>query len=89
MSFADSLLSTGERITHREKQHWFVFVWGARFTILAIVVAAILFWISSSMDATGISGSARTCSAGSSSPSSSAAWSSSSGRSCTTSTRST
>ena len=38
MGFADSLLSTGERITHREKQHWFVFVWGARFTILALIV---------------------------------------------------
>ena len=27
MSYADSLLSTGERIIHRERQHWFVF-WG-------------------------------------------------------------
>ena len=45
MGFADTLLSTGERIIHREKQHWFVFVWGARFTILAIVVAIILFWL--------------------------------------------
>ena len=42
MSYADSLLSTGERITHREKQHWFVFVWGARFTILALIVGLIL-----------------------------------------------
>jgi hypothetical protein len=42
MGFADSLLSTGERITHREKQHWFVFVWGARFTILALIVGIIL-----------------------------------------------
>lgn len=42
MGFADSLLSTGERITHREKQHWFVLVWGARFTILALIVGVIL-----------------------------------------------
>jgi Bacterial PH domain/Short C-terminal domain len=42
MGFADSLLSNGERITHREKQHWFVLVWGARFTILALIVGVIL-----------------------------------------------
>ena len=30
MGYADGLLSTGERIVHREKQHWFVFVWGAQ-----------------------------------------------------------
>jgi PH (Pleckstrin Homology) domain-containing protein/putative oligomerization/nucleic acid binding protein len=46
MGFADSLLSTGERIMHREKQHWFVFVWGARFTILALIVGLILGVIS-------------------------------------------
>jgi hypothetical protein len=45
MSYVDGLLSTGERVMHREKQHWFVFVWGARYTILALaigVVAAVL-----------------------------------------------
>jgi hypothetical protein len=42
MGYAEGLLSTGERIVHREKQHWFVFIWGARYTILAIIVAAIL-----------------------------------------------
>ncbi len=41
MGYSENLLSTGERITHREKQHWFVFIWGARYTILAIVIAAI------------------------------------------------
>lgn len=59
MSYADGLLSTGERIVHREKQHWFVFVWGARFTILALVISAILFWISNGMSQEGISGSVR------------------------------
>ena len=29
--------------SHREKQHWFVFVWGARFTILALIVGVILW----------------------------------------------
>ena len=56
MSFADTLLSTGERIVHREKQHWFVFVWGARFTILAIVVAVILLFLSNGLSTDGITG---------------------------------
>jgi membrane protein YdbS with pleckstrin-like domain len=42
MSYVDGLLSHGERVMHREKQHWFVFVWGARYTILAVIVAVIL-----------------------------------------------
>jgi len=47
MSYADGLLSTGERITYRNKQHPFIFVWGARYAVLAIVVAAVLFWLQS------------------------------------------
>jgi hypothetical protein len=42
MGYADGLLSTGERIVHREKQHWFVFIWGSRYTILAVIVAVVL-----------------------------------------------
>jgi hypothetical protein len=45
MGYADGLLSTGERILHREKQHWFVFIWGARYTILAVIIAVILLLI--------------------------------------------
>ena len=60
MAYADGLLSKGERIVHREKQHPWVFVWGARFTILAVVIAAILGWLSLNMDTQGISGTART-----------------------------
>jgi len=41
MGYAEGLMSTGERIVHREKQHWFVFIWGARYTILAIVIAGV------------------------------------------------
>jgi hypothetical protein len=59
MGFADSLLSTGERIAHREKQHWFVFVWGARFTILALILGAILAFISVGLTQEGLSGSIR------------------------------
>jgi hypothetical protein len=49
MSYADGLLSTGERITYRNKQHPFVFIWGARYTILALIIAAVLFWIRSGL----------------------------------------
>jgi Bacterial PH domain/Short C-terminal domain len=56
MGFAESLLSTGERIVHREKQHWFVFVWGARFSILAIVLAGVLLWLSQGLDPAGFTG---------------------------------
>jgi hypothetical protein len=59
MGFADSLLSTGERIIHREKQHWWVFVWGARFTILALVIGVVLLWVSQNLDPSGVSGSLR------------------------------
>ena len=38
MAYADGLLSTGERITHREKQHWFVLVWGARWAVLGLIL---------------------------------------------------
>jgi hypothetical protein len=39
MSYADGLLSTGERISYRQKQHPFIFVWGARYAILAVIIA--------------------------------------------------
>jgi hypothetical protein len=42
MSYVDGLLSTGERVIHSAKQHWFVLIWGARYTILAIIVAVVL-----------------------------------------------
>jgi len=60
MSYADGLLATGERITHREKQHPFVFVWGARWTILAVIVAIVLFWLGGNLGTDGISGTLRT-----------------------------
>ena len=46
MSYADGLLSSGERIAHREKQHWFVFVWGAKLAVAAIVLGLILLILS-------------------------------------------
>ena len=59
MSYADGLLSTGERIIHRAKQHPFIFIWGARWTILAIVLASVLWWFSAAMSGDGLSGSVR------------------------------
>ena len=46
MSYADSLLATGERVIHRERQHWLVLVWGARLPIVSIVAALLLFVVS-------------------------------------------
>jgi len=60
MSYADGLLSTGERILYRNKQHPFVFVWGARYTILALVIAFLLFVLQSGVDNDGASGTLRT-----------------------------
>ena len=42
MSYADGLLSTGERIELRERQHWFILVWAGRWAIFAIIGALIL-----------------------------------------------
>jgi uncharacterized membrane protein YdbT with pleckstrin-like domain len=52
MSYADSLLSTGERITHRVRQHWFVLVWGARIPIAAILAALLLLILSRNVEGT-------------------------------------
>jgi hypothetical protein len=59
MSYADGLLSTGERIIYRNKQHPFIFIWGARWTILAVVGAVVLFWLGGNLAPDGISGSLR------------------------------
>jgi hypothetical protein len=60
MSYADGLLSTGERITYRNKQHPFVAIWGARYAVLAIVIAAVLVWVGSNMDPNGAVGTLKT-----------------------------
>jgi hypothetical protein len=58
MSYADGLLSTGERIAHREKQHWFVFVWGAKIAVGAILLGLVLLVLSQNVgpDQRGIVG---------------------------------
>jgi uncharacterized membrane protein YgcG len=52
MSYADSLLSTGERITHRVRQHWFVLLWGARIPIAAIIAALLIVVLSQNVTGT-------------------------------------
>ena len=49
MSYADSLLSTGERVIHRERQHWLVLLWGARLPIVAIVLGIVLLILGPSL----------------------------------------
>jgi uncharacterized membrane protein YdbT with pleckstrin-like domain len=58
MSYADGLLSSGERIAHREKQHWFVFVWGAKLAVGAIILGFVLLILSQDLgpDQRGIVG---------------------------------
>ena len=59
MAYADGLLSKGERIVHREKQHWWVFVWGARFTILAVIIAIVVGILSTNLGTDEPSATAR------------------------------
>lgn len=46
MSYADGLLSTGERITKRERQHWLVLLWGARLAVVALILALLILVLS-------------------------------------------
>jgi hypothetical protein len=59
MSYADGLLSTGERILYRNKQHPFIFIWGARFAILAVVIALVALWLGGNLDPAGFTGTIR------------------------------
>ena len=59
MSYADELMSTGEQIQYRTKQHPAIFVYGARYAILAVIIAGLLLWLASGMDSTGASGTIR------------------------------
>ncbi len=59
MSYADGLLSKGEQILHRNKQHPFIFIWGARYTILALVIAIVMFWVGGNLGPDGVSGTLR------------------------------
>jgi hypothetical protein len=60
MGYADGLLTSGERVVHREKQHWWVFIWGAKWTILAMIAALLLLLLSNGMESTGFLGTVKT-----------------------------
>jgi Bacterial PH domain/Short C-terminal domain len=59
MSYADGLLSTGERISYRAKQHPAVFIWGARYAILAVILAALGLWLGTLLEPSGGTGTLR------------------------------
>lgn len=45
MSYTDRLMSTGERIIYRDRQHWFVVLASGRWAVAAIVLALVIFVI--------------------------------------------
>jgi len=51
MSYADTLLVSGERIVRRERQHPFVLVWSARLAVIGLVFALILLILRAIMSA--------------------------------------
>jgi len=59
VSYADGLLSTGERILHRSRPHPLIVIRGARWTMLAAVVATFLFWLGGTLGPEGVPGELR------------------------------
>jgi hypothetical protein len=59
MSYADQLMSTGERIHLRDRQHWFILVWAGRYGWLAIVFALVLFILGNQLPTDGVGGTFR------------------------------
>ncbi len=41
MGYTETLLANGERVVRRAHQHWFVLVWNARYSVLAIILAIV------------------------------------------------
>jgi hypothetical protein len=56
MSYVDGLLSTGERITRRERQHWFILVNRAKWALLALVAAVVILFLSGNLGDDGFFG---------------------------------
>jgi hypothetical protein len=59
MSYADSLLASGEQVVRREHQHWFVFIWGAKLAVLAVIISVIALILSTQIDTAGTIGTLR------------------------------
>jgi hypothetical protein len=49
MAYIDKMLAAGEQPVRRDHQHWFVLIADARYGILAIVVAIVLFFLSGNL----------------------------------------
>jgi hypothetical protein len=56
MSYLDNVLGTGEDVLRKEHQHPFVLVANAVYAFLAWIVAVLLLWLTSGLDAGGVSG---------------------------------
>jgi len=56
MSYLDNVLGTGEDVLRKEHQHPFVLVANAVYAFLAWIIAALLLWLTSGLDAGGVSG---------------------------------
>ena len=41
MAYVDGLLSDGERVVRRARQHWFIMVWNARWAVAAVLLAIV------------------------------------------------
>ena len=54
MSYADQLMSTGEQIRYRERQHWFILLWAGRYAILAIIGGLLLVLLANAFGITGV-----------------------------------
>ena len=59
MSYADTLMSTGEEIRLRERQHWFILLWAGRYAIVAVVGGFVLLLLANALGPDGIAGSIR------------------------------
>src|SRR5690242_20711925 len=59
MSYADTLLANGERITLRSRQHWLAILLDARWGFVAVIAAIILLVVGGSLDPSGVVGTGR------------------------------
>lgn len=59
MSYADTLLANGERVTLRSHQHWLAIVLDSRWGIAAVIGAIVLLVVGGALDPTGIVGTIR------------------------------
>jgi uncharacterized membrane protein YdbT with pleckstrin-like domain len=54
MGYAETLLASGERVTRRAHQHWFMLIWNAKAAVLALLIAVFLFVVKVASAGTGL-----------------------------------